>query len=388
MTKYLRLVFRNALRNRWRSSLTALAITVSVFLLAFFKTAIEALEQESADPEILSRVWVMNSTSLANVLPLRYLREIEAIPGVRIAAPMSWFGGKCEKDDDYFFANFAVDADKIFDIYGEWETSEEEKRAFAADKAGAVVGLDTAERLSLSIGDKVTLVSPIYGLSLELNVRGIYRRKEGSGADQATILFHHEYLNESLPESLENRDICGTFAAKTTSPDLVPDVIDRIDANFANSTFETKTMSDRAFVREFVGMLGNVKLLIASIAAVIVFSIFLVAANTMAMSARERSPEVAILKTLGFSPARILFLFLGEAVLISLAGGLAGSLAAKAAFVLWRFDVMGFFPDFDVSVETMILALVLSVILGLVSGGIPAFRSARLAIADGLGRAN
>lgn len=387
MTRFLRLVLRNAFRNRWRSSLTALAITVSVFLLAFFKTALDALEQESADPEILSRVWVMNSTSLANVLPLRYLREIEAIPGVRLAAPMTWFGGKCEKDDDYFFANFGVDAEKIFDLYREWETSDGERRAFVADKAGAVVGLDTAERLSLAIGDKVTLVSPIYGLSLELNVRAIYRRKAGSGADQATILFHHDYLTESLPESLENRDICGTFALKTADPSLVPDIIDRVDANFANSAFETKSMSDRAFVREFVGMLGNVKLMIGSIAAVIVFSIFLVAANTMAMSARERAPEVAILKTLGYSPGLVLSFFLGEAVLISFFGGLAGSLAAKAVFLLYRFDMMGFFPDFDVSPETMALSVLLSVVVGLVSGGIPAVRSARLSIADGLGRA-
>src|SRR5262249_39662906 len=160
------------------------------------------------------------------------------------------------------------------------------------------------------------------------NVDGIYERRPGSDGDQKSLFFHHKYLNESLDPSVPERDICGTFLVKVSDPAAIPGVVEAIDSQFANSTYETKTESERSFQLSFVSMLGNVKRLVGFIAAVVVFSILLVTALVMTMSARERIGEVAVLKTLGFSPARILVLFLGESVLISVLGGVTGAAGA------------------------------------------------------------
>ncbi len=384
--KLLPLVIRNAFRNKRRSTLTMLSIALSLFILSFLRTAVVGLEQDQGGEDQARRVWVMNSTSLANILPLKYLREIETVEGVELAAPMTWFGGSYRDDDKYFFANFAVDPEKIFRIYGEWVVSPEEEKAFIADRAGAIVGKELAARYGWKLGDKVTLIGRIYGVDLEFTVRGVYERRPGTSADQKSLLFHHAYLNESLPQWIPDRDIAGTFVVRAKHLSAVADLIDRIDEKFANTTYETDSMTDRAFALSFVAMLGNVKRLVGVIAAVVVFGILLVSANTMAMSARERTAEVAILKTIGFSPGKILALFLTESVLLSLAGGLAGALLAKLFFVVYKFDFMGFFPRFEVTSGTLLLAVLLSVALGVFAGGVPALRAARLGIAAGLGR--
>jgi putative ABC transport system permease protein len=378
--KFLRLIIKNIGRNKRRTVLTVLSVAVSVFLLATMQAVIAALGGISQLTGGEYRVIVRRNTSIADSMPEAYRQKIEQIPGVVASSPSNWFGGIYKEDKpQYMFAQFFVDPKTIFDVQFECQISPEEKTAFQQERTAAVAGKKLADKYGWKLGDVIELKGAIYPLDPRLTIRGIY-----TGPQETNFYFHREYVEEAFGRPGQ----VGQYRVRLDSPGSAPRVMEEIDSMFKNSAAPTKTETEAAFAASFVSMLGNVKGLITGIGLIVVFTITLIGANTMAMSARERFTEVAVMKALGFRPAMILTLMLSEAVLIALLGGVLAVVAAK---VIYQFVGLGdtlaiFLQNFKISTGTMALALGASALIGLVSGGIPAWNAARITIVDGLRR--
>ena len=376
--KFLRLIIRNVGRNKRRTLLTVVSVSVSVFLLATMLAVISALGSISELTGGEYRVIVRRNTSLADAMPESYRQKIEQLPGVVAICPANWFGGIYKEDKPrYSFAQFFVDAKTIFDVQFEYQISPEEKAAFQRERTAAIAGKKIADKYGWKIGDVIELKGAAYPVNPSLTIRGIY-----SGPQDSAFYFHREYVEEALGRP----GIVGTYRVRLDSPQNAPRVMEEIDRMFANSAAPTKTETEAAFAAGFVSMLGNVKGLIAGIGLVVVFTITLISGNTMAMSARERFTEIAVMKALGFRPGIVLALVLSESVLIALLGG---ALAVVAAKVIYQFVGLGeilaiFLQNFRIDTGTIVLALGASALIGLVSGGIPAWNAARISIVDGL----
>ena len=378
--KFLRLIIKNVGRNKRRTVLTVLSVGVSVFLLATMQAVISALGGISQLTGGEYRVVVRRNTSIADSMPEAYRQKIEQVPGVVAVYPSNWFGGVYKEDKpQYTFAQFYVDSKSLFDVQFELQISPEEKAAFQQERTAAVVGKKLADKYGWKLGDVIDLKGAIYPLDPRLTIRGIY-----TGPQETTFYFHREYVEEAFGRPGR----VGQYRVRLDSPGSAARVMEEIDSMFKNSAAPTKTETEAAFAASFISMLGNVKGLITGVGLVVVFTITLIGANTMAMSTRERFTEVAVMKALGFRPGMILTLMLSEAVLIALLGGV---LAAVAAKVIFQFVGLGdvlalFLQNFKIGTGTIAIALGASALIGLVSGGIPAWNAARIRIVDGLRR--
>lgn len=378
--KFLRLIIKNVGRNKRRTVLTVLSVAVSVFLLATMQAVIAALGGISQLTGGEYRVIVRRNTSIADSMPEAYRQKIEQVPGVVAVYPSNWFGGIYKEDKPkYTFAQFYVDTKNLFDVQFELQISPEEKAAFQQERTAAVVGKKLADKYGWKLGDVIELKGAIYPLDPRLTIRGIY-----TGPQESIFYFHREYVEEAFGRPGR----VGQYRVRLDSPSSAARVMEEIDGMFKNSAAPTKTETEAAFAASFISMLGNVKGLITGVGLIVVFTITLIGANTMAMSARERFTEVAVMKALGFRPAMILTLMLSEAILIALLGGV---LAAVAAKVIFQFVGLGdvlalFLQNFKIRTSTIALALGASALIGLVSGGIPAWNAARIKIVDGLRR--
>lgn len=371
-------VWKNIARNRRRTLLTVLSIGLSLFLLSTLMTVLTELRRESPEGDQHLRLVVRRASSLGDPLPEAYLDKLRRVPGVRLVHTLSWFGG-IYVDERTFFANFACDPETLFPMWNENHIPPEQLAAFKKERTAAVAGRKLAERFKWRLGDTITLKGTIYPLDLDFTLRGIY-----TGLDETAFFFHHAYLEEAL----ERPGKVGTFWLKAATAADVPRIAERVDAMFKNSDAETKTETERAFQLGFVAMLGNIKTLIASISSVVVFTILLVTANTMAMAIRERAREIAVLKTLGFGRGRILGLLMGESAVIALAGGILGTGGARLFYSVvdvWK-HTKGFFPIFIVEPSTILLGLGLALAIGLASAALPAYRVSQQTIAQALRR--
>lgn len=378
--RFAKLILKNVLRNKLRTLLTVSSLVVSLFLIVTLGTILTEFERGSQEGNP-SRLMTRHSVSLAFLLPIADLQRIQAVQGVKAVMPFTWFGG-IYKDERNFFANFAVDAKKLREIYPEVKMSDAEWQAFAADRQGAVVGKKLAVMYGFTPGQRITLKSPIYNQDVEFIVRGIY-----TGNDEKTLFFQHEYLNELVASASADwaKDKAGLFAALANSPDDVPRISQEIDAMFVNTDAPTKTESEREFAASFEAMMGGVKQFLYGIMAAITFSLLLVMGNTMAMTVRERTKEVGTLKAIGFKRHTIAGLFLGESILVSIVGAAIG---IGAAVLLYRSVDMSYyipnFVSFKPAPETVIAAFVLSLIVGIVSVGYSTYRVTGLTIAQAL----
>ena len=378
--RFAKLILKNVLRNKLRTLLTVSSLVVSLFLIVTLGTILTEFERGSQEGNP-SRLMTRHSVSLAFLLPMADLQRIQSVQGVKAVMPFTWFGG-IYKDERNFFANFAVDAKKLREIYPEVKMSDAEWQAFAADRQGAVVGKKLAVMYGFTPGQRITLKSPIYNQDVEFIVRGIY-----TGNDEKTLFFHHEYLNELVASASADwaRDRAGLFAALANTPEDVPRISQEIDAMFVNTDAPTKTESEREFAASFEAMMGGVKQFLYGIMAAITFSLLLVMGNTMAMTVRERTKEVGTLKGIGFKRHTIAGLFLGESILVSIVGAAIG---IGAAVLLYRSVDMAYyipnFVSFKPEPETVIGAFVLSLIVGIVSVGYSTYRVTGLTIAQAL----
>jgi putative ABC transport system permease protein len=383
--KFLRLLLNNLLRNRRRTFLTISCIAVSLFLIATLLTVLSELENPPQTPQSALRLISRHRVSLANILPMSYRGKMANIEGVEAVIGSMWFGG-VYKDPKNFFAQFASDADQFFQVYADISLPEEQKQAYVQDRTGAVVGENLARRFGWKLGDKVHLEGVLFDFDPELNIRGIY---SGGGDEGSTLYFHWEYFNEGMRKLFgdgEGVNFTGFYVLRARSVDLVPTIAEKVDALFKNTSSPTKTESEKAFVLGFLSMMGNIRLLITSISSVVIFTIMLVAANTMAMSIRERVREIGILKALGFRKLQILALLLGESLLLALGGALLGSCAAKFLYsrVPMAEVTSGMIQRFYVTPTTMIICAAIGLFVGIISAGVPAWQAARRRVVDAL----
>jgi len=320
------IMWKNALRNRRRTVLTVLSITISIFLVSTLEAVVDTLyhpSNGSSTPHL--RLVVHRSTSITQNLPESYRQRLQTVPGVKYLVGLTWFGGQYI-DERNFFANFATDTENFEKVFDEYIIPPDQLAAWRSERTAALVGRKLMEKFKWQVGQRVTLKGTIYPINPEFTIRAVYTTPDETQED--AFYFHYDYFDEALGRLGQ----IGSFTIKADSAESVPHIIDTVDGMFRNTTAETKTETEQAFALGFVSMLGNVKLLLTAISAAVVFTILLVAGNTMAMSIRERTGEVAILKTLGFRRNTILILLVGESLVIALLGGLLGALGAKLAY--------------------------------------------------------
>jgi putative ABC transport system permease protein len=374
-----RFATKNAFRNRRRSFLTAVSIGFSLLLLTLLMSVYRGFYIDQGPAEANLRLVTRHKVSLVFWLPAYYREKVRAIPGVVHVSPWNWFGGvyKDQKPEN-MFAQFGVDPGEIFDILKEDKVAPDQLEAFQRDRAGAAVSRNLANKYGWKLGDKVIIQGTIYPIKAELNIRAIYDTDNPFDA----LFFSTEYVNQALPR-VQGR--IGTLYTLVDSPDHMTGVAKAIDDMFENSPQPTKTETEKAFGLSFVAQLGNVKLFILSICGAVVFAILLVSGNTMAMTIRERTREVAVLKTLGFTRGTILSLYVGEAVTISLLGGLLGATAATLLLIAATHMPNGtFFTGFKVNTPTYLVALAVAALVGFVSAVFPSYNASRRNIVDGL----
>ena len=376
-----RFVRKNAFRNKRRSILTVLSIAFSLLLLSFLMSVWRAFYMDQGSAESAERLVTRHKVSLANFLPGYYRAKIRTIPGVVHVVPLAWFQGiyKDQKPEN-FFARFGTDPDEFFDTYKELSIPSDQLEAWKKDRAGAVADVALAKKYGWKIGDRIVIQGDIYPIRLELTLRGLFTSTEPNNA----LYFNWKYVEEGVAFA---KDKAGLFTILVDSPQDVNRVAVAIDQMFANAPEPTKTETEKSFQLSFISMLGNVKAFILVISLAAVFTILLVSGNTMAMSIRERTREVAVLKTLGFRRQTILGLFIGEAVTIALIGGIVGSVVAFP--LLWGLShapQMG--GLFLVAVrEWRYVAPVswaVAAVAGFLSAAIPAYAASRTGIVDGL----
>jgi len=373
-------IVRNTFRNKRRSLLTMISISFSLLLLTLMICIWRSFYIDQVAPEAARRLIVRDRVSLAFFLPSYYREKIRALPGVNGVVPLTWFGGRYLDDrPEHFFAQLATDPDEYLKVASDKITPPEQVKDWQRDRAGALVDVTLANKYGWKIGDHITLQGNIFPTNLDLTVRAIYHRDP----PQNTLYFNAKYLEESVPWF---KGQAGWYAAQIDSPESVARAAHQIDDMFHNSPLQTKTESEKAFQLGFVASLGNVKAFILSICGAVVFAIMLVSANTMAMSVRNRTREVAVLKTLGFTRQRVLSIFVSEAGALSLVGGLVGVLIAIPVItgLTHRFIGLGIPLNMKVNGITAGLSLLVALILGIVSGYLPAYKASRMNIVEGL----
>ncbi len=371
-------ISKNALRNKRRAALSVLSVAVSLFL---FVTLLVTMREFMLPPEDVGaslRIAVRNKISLAVPLPQRQLQKLEKIKGIDAVTPFSYFGGKYQDKDFTTFAQFAVDPARFTNVFIDVKAPLNQLAAWIKDRTSCIVGKDTMERYKLKIGDRMKLTGTFYPCDLDMKIVGVF-----SGAlDDRSVFFHHKFLDESL----NGNNNVGAWWVRAHSADDAPQVIDQINKAFANSAAEVRAETERAFQMSFVSMWGNIKILIGSIATVVVFTLLLVAVSTMSMAIRERFRELAVLKALGFRRREIFSFILAESFGLAMVGALAG--AGGAWMFFHNVDISkvsnGIFVYFEVTPKIMGTAFLVASILGVVAAIAPAISVARTSVVDGL----
>jgi putative ABC transport system permease protein len=377
--KWLLLIVRNLKRKRMRTLLTVGSIAVALFLFGLLVTIETALNM-GVEVAGADRLVVRNRISLIMPLPLSYQERIRQMENVTEATHASWFGG-IYQDEKNFFPQFAIDTASYRTVFSEFEIPDQEWTSFVADREGAVVGRVTAERFGWEVGDRIPLQGTIWPGTWEFNIRAIYDGTQAE-ADTSQFWFHWKYLDER--RQFGDGSV-GWYTVKVDDPDRAVAVAKAIDERFSNSAFETSTETEKAFAAGFAKQVGNIRLIVLSIGAVVLFTLLLVTGTTMAMAVRERTPEIGVLKTLGFGDRGILALVLAESLLLAVFGGTIGLALAKL-FTMGGDPTNGLLPVFHLGWDTMAIGLGLAALVGLAAGFIPAMDAMRLKIVDALRR--
>jgi putative ABC transport system permease protein len=372
------LVFRNTLRNRRRTILTVASVAVSTCLVAILWATYRYLQ---APPEMDRTHLILSVTARTSVtipLPVSYQSQIAKVPGVAAAMPLFWFDGRYGKDADLVPA-LALDAQKLLAFLSNWHVPEDQLRAFVGERDALVAGRKVVDKYDWKVGDHVHLRSPNYSdVDLDLILRAVYT----SDGDQSMLALHWDYLNEALGHP----DKAGQIWVLARSVDDIPHLMNDIDDVFRNAPMETRTQTLKQLVVNFLGWLGNLKDIMLMISTAVVFAVLLVVTNTMAMSIRERTAELAVMRALGFRSRQVLAMLAGEALTISLVGTTLGLALAALVFRLMEgYHIGGAMPaHIRVDAITMALSLLVAVIISLGSTLLPAYRAARLNVAEAL----
>jgi putative ABC transport system permease protein len=375
--KLLPLVLANLRRHRLRTVLTVLGVALAMFLFASLRSVVTTLNA-GAEVASASRMGVQNANAIVFPLPMSYRDRIALVPGVEAVSWANWFGGQYG-DGRTFFAVFAVDPQSYLAMYPEIVVPPDQKEAWLHDRTGALVGKGLMELLGWTVGQNVTIRGTIFPGDWTFTIRGVYTPSVRA-IDDRSFMFQYAYLDERT----EHRVSPGWYAIKLQDPALAPTVAQTIDDMFRNSSAATKTMTEKAFNQSFVTMWGNVQFLMNSIGMAVVFAILMVTANAMMMTARERTGEVAVLKTIGFTDRTLFVLVLVESGLVTLSGAALGLGGAKLLYAGTQFNGFGFLPGFDVRPATLAIGFGVAVLLAVASGIVPALQASRLSIVQAL----
>jgi putative ABC transport system permease protein len=378
--KFLPLLFSNLGRRKVRTALTIGSFAVAIFLFCLL-FAIRAGFQQGVEAAGVDRLLVINKFSFIQPLPVAHRDRILQVPGVQEATYASWFGG-IYQDPKNMFPQFAIDHRTYRDLFPEFLVPEAEWQAFLEDKMGAVAGEGIARRFGWKLGDRIPLKDSPYGSYFEFNLRAIYKGARPHD-DLTQFWFRWDYLDEKGPPEMKGR--VGWYTARVKPGASMTEVARDIDARFANSAFETRTMSEQAWMASWLEQMGNIELLMLVIGSVVLFTLLLVTGNTMAMSVRERTSELAVLKTIGFGDRAVLVLVLAEGAMIAAVGGGAGILLAKL-FTLGGDPTGGFFPSFRLPGAAVGAAAGIALAVGLLAGLVPAWTAMRLHVVQALRR--
>lgn len=383
--KYLPLIVRNLLRRKIRTIFTTASIFIA-FLLFGVLMALKAAFSMGVEVAGADRLMMIHKVSFIQPLPKSYLERLRPVEGITLISHANWFGG-IYQDPSNFFANMAVDPESWLAMYPEYVLPEEQKRAWFADRTGAIVGADLAKRFGWKVGDRVPLKATIYqkrdGSPWEFTIDGIYDSPM-KGADKTQFFFHYDYLNESVRGTFM-ADQVGWYLIKVGNPAEADGIAKRVDSLFANSPAETKTATEKVFASNFAKQVGDIGAIVTAIAAVVILFILFVAGNAMAQSIRERTNELAILKTLGFTDGKVLAMVLFESLLVAIVGGGLGLMLAS--LIIAQGDPTGgFLPIFHFPPRDLILGVALVLVLGVLAGLVPGLQAGRLKIVDALRR--
>jgi putative ABC transport system permease protein len=378
----LKLAIRNALRHRLRTGLTVVGLVVAILAFGLLQTVIDAW-YAGAEGASNTRLITRNSISLVFPLPITYRDKIRRVSGVTGVSMANWFGGVYITEKN-FFPQFAVDAKTYFELYPEFLVPPEEMKEFLRDRKGAIVGRKLAREYGFKVGDVVPLRGTIYPGTWSFVVRGIYDGAQ-KGTDTSQLFFHWDYLNESAKRTMPKRsDNTGVYVVRIASPDQAAEVAQAIDREFKNSLAETLTETEKAFQLGFVAMTETLVVAIRIVSFLVIFIILAVMANTMAMTARERTSEYATLKALGFGPGFLGRLIFGESLAIAAVGGAAGIALTFPVANAFAAKLGTLFPVFNVSPQTIWMQLAAAMIVGCAAAIVPAVRAGRVRIAEGL----
>jgi putative ABC transport system permease protein len=375
----LKLVLRNAFRHRLRTLLTITGLAVAVLAYGMLQTVVDAWYAGAAAASA-TRLVTRSAISLAVWLPASYEARIRGIDGVKRVARSNWFGGVYQEPKN-FFPQFAV-SDNYLDLYPEFVLPEAERAAWLRDRKGCLVGRQLADKFGFKVGDVLPIRGTIYPGTWEFVIRGIF---DGAEPGKVTnhLLFHWDYLNETMRKAKRRADAVGVYIVGFDDIDNAAAIAVNIDAEFRNSLAETLTESEQAFQLGFVAMSDQIIAAIRIVSYVVILIILAVMANTMAMSARERTSEYATLKAIGFGPSFLALLILAESLLICALGGALGMALTLPAAAFFK-TVAAIFPIFAVSGGTLLAQAACALAVALTAAVVPAARAARVRIVDGL----
>lgn len=378
--KFLPLVWKNVWRRKARTAFTLLSVLIAFLLFGILMTIRTAFSL-GVDLAGLDRLVLIHKVSLIMPLPVSYQSRLQQVPGVEVATHQTWFNG-IYQDPANFFANIAVEPEPFLKIYPEFRLPPEQVNAWLADRRGAIAGRDLAERFGWKIGDRIPLTGTIWqpkqGQAWEFNLAGIYDGADG--VDKTQFFFGYDYLNENRAEG---EGLVGWYVVKIADPNGSVELSRTFDEMFANSSAETKTTTEKGFVESFAKQIGDIGAIMIAISSTVLFMFGLVAASTMAQSVGERTNEIALLKTLGFTGGTILVLVLAESLFIAFVGGGLG-LALAWVFVRGGDPTGGMLPIFVLSPRDVAVGVGLMALMGLLAGAAPAIGAMRLRITDAL----
>lgn len=381
------LVSKNLTRKKLRLFLTLFAIFIAFLIfgvLSSFKIAFDAGIDLAADDRLVT----VNKINFTQSMPISYISKIRSVEGVQGATYADWFGGYYQDPQKQLIV-FGIDVESYMPIYPELILPDEQLRAFLANQQGAIVGKRMADAQGWSLGQRVPISSNIYSKAedgsqtWDMDIEGIFTANDPA-LDTNYMMFHHKYLDEARSFG---RDTIGWIILTTGDPATNDRVARAIDEQFANSPFETQTDTEKAFNKAFVAQIGNIALIITSVVGAAFVTILFIVGNTMVLAIRERTKEIAVLKTIGFSARRIFGHVLGESFLLAFIGGTLG--LAMAAFLIWlvgQTPVGGFLPGLTIKAGTIVQAVLMMSLLGFVTGIIPATNAMRLNIITALSR--
>lgn len=381
--KYLSLLWANLQRKRLRTWLTLASIIVAFLLFGILQTMRAALTG-GAELAGADRLITTHKVTLIQPLPESYLNRIRGIEGVKVATSLAWFGGVYQEDRNQLPV-MSVDQETFFQVYPEYQLPEEQKQAWLAERTGAIVGKGVAQRFGWKVGDTIPMRSNIFTNSdgtqvWPMKIMGIYDAENG---DNQSIYFQHEYLDESRTFG---KGTIGWVVTRIDDPDQAAEISRRIDALFANSATETKTSTEKAFAQGWANQMGNIGAIVSAVASAVFFTMLLVIANTMGQSVRERTNELAVMKTLGFSSFAVTAMVLGEALLLTLLGAAIGLGLASVAAAALATMLSQYLPAIGMPAETVVWGVLIAIVLGALASALPSTQAWQLKIVDALRR--